>query len=175
LQQRVAGLVTLRVVERLETIDVDERENETAARPARAFDLAIQLTESEVSRPSARQLVGRGDFEIVLRLDLGTTGLLTLLSCCGPVGRSPAAVVGSPATVLGCLGPVNRCSSTVALGTRENLVDVRVGVAAVPRREVITSAGGLIASLGGAIARLGLLIPMGSGLQPRCGRLVSQP
>src|SRR5215213_9104958 len=106
--------MTVCVVDGLEPVDVDESKQERGAGTVRTLELTRNLLETELSRPGARQLVCRGELQVVGRLGAFTGCLL-------PVVRGPRSVVR-------CLSAIGRRPRAVALGPQENVLPARVRV-----------------------------------------------
>lgn len=119
-EQGVSGEVTLGVVDLLESVDVDEGEDETLAAAVCSVYLSLQLLDPGTSSPDVCQLIdlrrfsipcglrafvcGLGELALGLRAFLAGSGAIGSRSgavggCCGAIGRRPLTIV--------CLGRVS--------------------------------------------------------------------
>ena len=114
--------MTLLVVDLLETVDVDERNEQDGARAMCALELPRHLLQAKLSTPGAGQLIGRckGDDFIRFSSDPSRLGAL---GCCLVPFRSRVLSVVSRSHPVGC------SPFAVTRGTYEDLLARRFGVA----------------------------------------------
>jgi hypothetical protein len=117
----------LQVVDRLETVDVDEGENESPIRPAGPVDLPLEIDHAVVTSKRPGQVVNAG-------LRAVTGGLL-------PILRRPLTITRSLGSVAGCQRPLARREAAVR------------PFAIVGR--AVASLGRSVASISRAVASLG--------------------
>ena len=176
LQQRVAGTVTLQVVDRLQTDDVDIGDGEQGRRSARPLDLPFEVRQACGAHSCSRELVGFGDRELLkqrvaveLRLEPVASRLLAVVGRLLAIGRGPRAALEGGGTVeQGVLAGLD--GTVEKTGHRAPLVRSRrvaLGQFAVAHR------GGLIAGGSGEIAGIGDRVPSGGRVDASLGDLLA--
>jgi hypothetical protein len=133
-EQSVTNGMALQVVDRLETIDVDEGENESAIRATRTSDLPPDVEQAAATRKRAGQHVNSRRRALARRVAAIMCGALTIARSFHPVPRARLAVV----------------CRLLALAPRR-----AAGRPFLHRGGAIASLGGAIASFGGAVAFFG--------------------
>ncbi len=149
------------VVDLLEPVHVDEREDERPTRATRTLQLAPHLLEPEPARPRAGQLVRRRKPQVFREL-------AAMAEQPGALMRRLLAVGGRAATVVGRLRPIRCGARPVASGPRHDVFPTRPQVVlevvetsqrVTPLRATITKQGSVVTLLGGSQPRRGTLVP----------------
>ena len=93
-EQLIAGSVALRVIGHLETVDVDEGEDEPPIRAADPVDLELEIDHAAVASKRSGQAVNARMPAVVLGLAPIASRQLTITRCLGPVVSCLLAVAG---------------------------------------------------------------------------------
>ena len=137
----------LRVVDPLQTVEVDEREHEPRARAMGALDLQLYLREPVLTRVSTGQRIRDRALEL-------SPGFGTLPIGLGSILGSLLAVDGRAAAVVGCRFARSAAARTLSLPGVENDVPCLPGLLVID----VGRKRGRVTSLCLPIARLGHLI-----------------
>jgi len=140
-EQLVAGGVALRVVGRLERVDVDEGEDESSIRAADPVDLELEIENAAIASKRSGQAVNARMPAVVLGLAPIASRPLTITRCLGPV-------VGCLLAVAGCLLALVRREASARPFTF-------VGRAVAGFRRPVASLGRAVALIGRAVPPVG--------------------
>jgi len=168
LQQLIAGVVAVLVVDRLQAVDVHVRGHQAFAGAAHVVDLALEILESDAAPARAGQLVGGG----VLAVALGLLAVRLAELAVGP--GEPAVTLRAYAIACGELATLKAAGAQlpqlqralvdrlVAVLELEHLLVGDVGLAIPARCE-------LVAFLCRFVALTGRLVANVPGLGRSCG------
>jgi hypothetical protein len=129
-QQRIAGAMTIAVVDLLEPVDIDVGENQTSVSVARAVDLTLEQQQPDLSTERAGQL-------IKLRASQISSPQPVIAVRAGAILDRCHTISGRVRTVSGTFGAVHEpligCR-LVEVAVRDGLVSVNGGALSVPGR-----------------------------------------
>jgi hypothetical protein len=166
LQQRVAGAVTVCVVDRLQADHVDVRDSERRHRSAGTSDLVIKVLQARRPRACAGQPVVLSRRQLRQQRIAFCVGLEHLTSSPVAITRRLCAIDRRPGTTFSRRGAVS-CGAAAVLGRPQHHFRLATDRGSILRRErAITQLRDLIALQRGQISRVRDLITRGGCRHP---------